>query len=172
LIFPSKTWFFGIYLNFQGQKSFLNQYLPHSESKSYKIKFIKSCSPRYFQKNQDHIPIPPKFSATIQFNFQWRNHSIFNNFCTASLNAMKLSWCTPPSQELSKETKNVIWNIPVQWISSVQNKTNYFVSYINVLKTFVTTLCYNNDESVIFLSCKMFFHWKCKWIMCCFYHFT
>jgi hypothetical protein len=35
LIFPSKTWFFGIYLNFQQQKSFKNLYLPHSESKSY-----------------------------------------------------------------------------------------------------------------------------------------
>jgi hypothetical protein len=31
LIFPSKTWFFGIYLNFQWQKSLKNQYLPHSE---------------------------------------------------------------------------------------------------------------------------------------------
>jgi hypothetical protein len=28
LIFPSKTWFFGIYLNFQQQKSLKNQYLP------------------------------------------------------------------------------------------------------------------------------------------------
>jgi hypothetical protein len=33
LIFPSQTWFFGIYLNFQQQKSLKNQYLPHSESK-------------------------------------------------------------------------------------------------------------------------------------------
>jgi hypothetical protein len=23
---------------------------------------------------------------------------------------------------------------------------------------------------VIFLSCKMFFHWKCRWAECCFYH--
>jgi hypothetical protein len=30
-----KTWFFGIYLSFQWQKSLKNQYLPHSESKSY-----------------------------------------------------------------------------------------------------------------------------------------
>ncbi len=37
LIFPSKTWFFGIYLNFQQQKSLKIQYLPHSESKSYQI---------------------------------------------------------------------------------------------------------------------------------------
>jgi hypothetical protein len=37
LIFPSKTWFLGIYLNFQWQKSLKTQYLPHSESKSYQI---------------------------------------------------------------------------------------------------------------------------------------
>ncbi len=42
LIFPSKTWFFGIYLNFQWHKSLKNQYLPHFESKSYQITSIKS----------------------------------------------------------------------------------------------------------------------------------
>jgi hypothetical protein len=65
LIFPSETWFFGIYLNFQQQKSLRNQYLPHSESKSYQINSIKSCSSRSFQQHRRHIPIPPKFSATI-----------------------------------------------------------------------------------------------------------
>jgi hypothetical protein len=30
LIFPSETWFFGIYLNFQRQKSLKNQYLQGS----------------------------------------------------------------------------------------------------------------------------------------------
>jgi hypothetical protein len=65
LIFPSKTWFFGIYLNLQWQKSLLNQYLPHSESKSHQINFIKSCSSRSFQQHHRHIPISPKFSATI-----------------------------------------------------------------------------------------------------------
>ncbi len=42
LIFPSKTWFFEIYLNFQWHKSLKNQYLPHSKSKSYQINSIKS----------------------------------------------------------------------------------------------------------------------------------
>jgi hypothetical protein len=65
LIFPSKTWFFGIYLNFQWQKSPKNQYLPHSESKSDQINSIKSCSSRSFQQHQWHIPIPPKFPAMI-----------------------------------------------------------------------------------------------------------
>ncbi len=65
LIFPSETWFFGIYLNFQRQNSLKNQYLPHSESRSYQIKSIKSRSSRSFQQHQRPIPIPPKFSATI-----------------------------------------------------------------------------------------------------------
>ncbi len=42
LIFPSKTWFFEIYLNFQWQKSLKNHYLPHSESKSYQINSINT----------------------------------------------------------------------------------------------------------------------------------
>jgi hypothetical protein len=62
-IFPSKTWSFGIYLNFQQQKSLQNQYLPHSESKSYQINSIKSCSSKSSQQHQRHIPIPPKYSA-------------------------------------------------------------------------------------------------------------
>jgi hypothetical protein len=65
LIFPSKTWFCGIYLNFQQQKSLKNQYLPHSQSKSYQINSLKSCSSRSFQQHQSHIPIPLKISATI-----------------------------------------------------------------------------------------------------------
>jgi hypothetical protein len=53
LTFPSKTWFFGIYLNFQQQKSLKNQYLPESESKSYQINSIKSPLIKIF-------PITPK----------------------------------------------------------------------------------------------------------------
>jgi hypothetical protein len=117
LIFPSKTWFFGIYLNFQQQKSLKNQYLPLSESKSYQINSIKSCSSRSFQQHQRHIPIPPTFSSMIWFNFQWRNHSIFKNFCTASPNIMEPSRCTPPRWVLFKDIKNTIWSIPAQWIS-------------------------------------------------------
>jgi hypothetical protein len=52
-------------LKIQWQKSLLNQYLPHSESTSYQINSIKSCSSRSFQQHQRHIPIPPKISAMI-----------------------------------------------------------------------------------------------------------
>ncbi len=71
LIFPSKTWFFGTYLNFQWQKSVRNQHLPHFESKSYQINSIKSCSSRSFQQHQRHIPIPLKFSAMINMIAKW-----------------------------------------------------------------------------------------------------
>ncbi len=65
LIFPSKTWFFGINLNFQQQKSLKNQYPPHSKYESYQINSIKSCSSTSFQQQQSHFPIPLKFSATL-----------------------------------------------------------------------------------------------------------
>jgi hypothetical protein len=64
MIFPFKTWFFGIYLNFLQQKSLKIQYLPHSKSKSYQINSIKSYTSRSFQQHQMHIPIPGKFSAS------------------------------------------------------------------------------------------------------------
>jgi hypothetical protein len=64
LIFPSKTWFCGIYLNFQPQESLKNQY-QCSESKSYQINSIKFCSSRSLQQHRRQILIPPKISATI-----------------------------------------------------------------------------------------------------------
>jgi hypothetical protein len=45
---------------FSGTNHLKNQYLPHSESKSYQINSFKSCSSRSFQQHQRHIPIPPK----------------------------------------------------------------------------------------------------------------
>ncbi len=70
LIFPSKTWFFGIYLNFQWQKSLKNQYLPHSESKSYQTNSI----------NLAHQDLPNNTKGTFQFlwKFQLRFNLIFN----------------------------------------------------------------------------------------------
>jgi hypothetical protein len=56
-------------LNFQWQESLQIQYLPHSQSKSYQIDSIKSCSSRSFQQHQRHIPIPLKLSATILIYF-------------------------------------------------------------------------------------------------------
>jgi hypothetical protein len=70
LIFRSKTWFFGIYLNFQWQKSLKNQYLSHSESKSYQINSIKSS----------HQDIFNNIKGTFQFlrNFLLWYNLFFN----------------------------------------------------------------------------------------------
>jgi len=70
LIFPFKTWFFGIDLNFQQQKSLKNRDLPHFESKSYQINSIKSSSSRSFQHTK----------GTFQFlwSFQLWFNLIFN----------------------------------------------------------------------------------------------
>jgi hypothetical protein len=115
LIFPSKTWFFGIYL-----KSLKIQYLPYSESKSYQINSIKSCSSRSFQ-HQRHIPIPLKFSVKKSFNIQELLHRKSKCHETKPM----CPW------ELSKETKNVIWSLPViQWILLVQTKQNKQTTFL------------------------------------------
>jgi hypothetical protein len=126
----------GIYLIFQLQKSLKNQYLSHSKSKSYQINSIKSYSSRSFQEHRRHIPIPPKFSAMMWFNFQWRNHSIFKNFCTASPNAMKPSQCTPPPQELPKSPR--AWSEASRFGRSQKHKQ----SKTNKLPSFIDRSCY------------------------------
>jgi len=68
--FLPKPGFLGIYFNFQWQKSFKNQYLPHSESKYKQINSIRSCSSRSFQQHQRHIPILQKFLVKKSFNIQ------------------------------------------------------------------------------------------------------
>ncbi len=129
LIFPSKTWSSGIYLNFKRQKSLKIQYLPHSESKSYQINSIKSCSSRYLQQHQRHIPIPPKLSATILFNFEWRKHSIFKNFCTASPNIMYQEAHAPLLVKSFPKTPRTRSKHPglVDLITTKQNKLPSFV---------------------------------------------
>jgi hypothetical protein len=67
---------------FSGRNHLKNQYLPHSKSKSYQINSIKSCSSKSFQQHQSTFQIPPKFSATIQFNFQWKNLLHHKSKCT------------------------------------------------------------------------------------------
>ncbi len=63
--FQNLVFFWEFIWIFSGRNPLKNRYLPHSESKSYQINSIKSCSSRTFQQHQSHIPIPPKISATI-----------------------------------------------------------------------------------------------------------
>jgi len=132
LIFPSKTWFLGIYLNFQQQKSLKNQYLSYSKSKSYQINSIKYCSSRLSQQYQS----PFQFLRNFQLRFNW----IFSEeiiqysrtFAPQVQTWMERSPCTAPHWELSKDTKNTIRKNPglVDLISTKakQNKTNYLPS--------------------------------------------
>jgi hypothetical protein len=70
LIFPSKTWFLEIYLNFQQQKSLKTRYLPHSQSKSYQINLL----------NPPHQDLSNDIKVTFQLlqNFQLRFNLVFS----------------------------------------------------------------------------------------------
>ncbi len=108
LILPSKICVFGIYLNFQRHKSLKNQNLSQSESKSYQINSIKSCSSRSFQEHQRHIPIPPKYQLQYNLIFSEEIIQYSRTFAPGSPNVMEPSPCIPPHRELSKDTKNSI----------------------------------------------------------------
>jgi hypothetical protein len=131
LIFPSKTWCFRISIwIFSGRYHLKNQYLPHSGSKSYQINYIKSCASRSFSNNtKETFQFLQNFELWFYFAFQWKNHSIFKNFCTTSPSVMEPSPCTHPCQELSKDTKKTICSIPLQWI--YQTKLTTFLHIHN-----------------------------------------
>jgi hypothetical protein len=135
LIFPSKTWFFfGIYLNFQLQKSLKKSISPTFWIQILLNKFHKSCSSRSSQQHQRHIPIPPKFAATIlihfwvkkSFNIQELFHCKSKHHGTKPMHSSSLrafqrhqehdpittkqnkTNYLPPHRDLSKDTKNMI----------------------------------------------------------------
>jgi hypothetical protein len=116
-IFPSKTWFFKIYMNFQWQKSFKNQYFPHYKSKSYQINSINSCSSRSF----------PNTKGKFQFfsNFQLWFNLIFNEKKIQYLKTFALqvqtSWTQTHAPLLVKSFPKTpeTWfgTFPFRWIS-------------------------------------------------------
>ncbi len=91
LISPSKTWFFGIYLNCRQQKCLENQYLPHSESKSYQINSIKSLLIKIF-------PSTPNAHFNSFDNLQLRFNFIFSEEIIQSSRLLhRKSNCYEPS---------------------------------------------------------------------------
>jgi hypothetical protein len=123
--------FFWIFLYFQWQKSLKKSMsLIYSESKSYQINSIKSCSSRSFQQHQKHIPIPLKILAMILI-FSEEIIQYSRTFVPQVQTSWNQSWGTRPRWELSKDTKNVIWSIPVQWISWVQTKQNKQTTFLH-----------------------------------------
>ncbi len=63
--FLPKTGFSKFIWIFSGRNHLKNQYLSHSESKSYQINITKSGSSGSFQQHQRPVPIPSKISAMI-----------------------------------------------------------------------------------------------------------
>ncbi len=117
LIFACKTWFFGIYLNFQQQKSPKNQYLPHSESKSYQINSIKSS-------HQD-LSNDTKGTFQLFWNFQPWFNLIFSRkiiqYSRTFAPQVQTSWnqAQHPSSSSSRAFQihqETIWSILVRWI--------------------------------------------------------
>jgi hypothetical protein len=130
LIFSSKTWFFGIYLNFQQQKSLKNQYLTSSKSKSYQINSI----------NPDHQDLSNNIKDIFQFlrNFQlWFNLIFIKEIIQYSRTfvlQVQTSWNEAHAPLLIKSFPNTPrTQSEASWFSGSHSyKTNYLPSKIDM----------------------------------------
>jgi len=127
-IFPSKTWFFGIYLNFQQQKSLKHQYLPHSESKYYQINSIKSCSSRSFQNTKGSFQFLQKFQ--LWFNSIFTEEVI--QYSKTSTQHVQTPWNQANAPLLERaferdEEHNLKHPSSVDPVSTKQNKQTTFL---------------------------------------------
>ncbi len=132
LIFPSKTWFFGIYWSFQQQKSLWIQCLPRSESKSWQMNSIKSCSSRSFNNT--------KATSQILWNFQLWFNLIFSEeivqYSRTFAPQVQASWNQAHGPLLIKSFPKTprTWSSEASWFggshidNTKQNKTNYLPS--------------------------------------------
>ncbi len=117
LIFPSKTWFLEFIWIFS-----CRNHLKINISHILNLNLAK-----WFILNPPHQDLSNNTKGTLQFlrNFQLQFNLIFSEEiiqCSRTSTPQvqtpwKPSWCTRPPQELSKETKNAIWSIPVRWMS-------------------------------------------------------
>jgi hypothetical protein len=117
---------------FSGRNYFKINISHNSESKSYQINSIKSCSSRSFQQHT---------KGTFQFlrNFQLRFHLIFSEeiiqYSRTFAPQVQTSWnqpspCTPSHRELSNDQKRYLKHpSSVDLIST--NKTNKLPSFID-----------------------------------------
>ncbi len=120
LIFPSKTWFSEIYLNFQQAEITFKSISP----KSYQINSIKSYSSKSFQQHQRHIPIPPKFSATVKKSFNIQKLLHRKSKCHGTKPMHPSSWRAFQRHQ----EHNLKHPGSVNLITTKQNKTNYLPS--------------------------------------------
>ncbi len=127
LIFPSKTWFLRIYLHFQWQKLLKNQYLTHSESKSYQINSIEikifSTKPKAHSNSFENFSYNLiECSVKKSFNIQELSHCKSKHHGTKHVHPFLLK-AFQRHQEHDLKHPSL-----VDFISTKQNKTNYLPS--------------------------------------------
>jgi len=123
---------------FKWQKSLKKSISPNILNPNLtKINSIKSWLIKIFPTtSKAHSNSSEIFSYNlIWFNFQWKNHSIFKNFCTTSPDIMmepSRPCTTPPHPELSKDTQNTTnWSISQFGGSHITTKQNKLPSFID-----------------------------------------
>ncbi len=109
LIFPSKTWIFGISSKIFSGRNHLKINISHILNPNLTKSILLNPAHQDLSNNTKGTF---QFLRNFQLQFQWRSPSMFKNFCTTSPKAMEPSPCTPsrwaPCWELSKDTKNTI----------------------------------------------------------------
>jgi hypothetical protein len=141
----SLNWFF------LPKPDFLEFISNFSDSNHFKINISHILKPNLTKQiplNPAHQDLSNKIKGTFQFlqNFQWRNHSIFKNFYTASPDIMEPSPCThsysvlvesfPKTQRTQSEAP-----LPsVDLITTIQNKLPSFIDRSSNQKNSPTVL--------------------------------
>jgi len=119
---------FGIYLNFQWQKSLKNQYLPHSESKSYQINSIHPV----------HQGLSTNTKDTFQFlwNFQLQFNLIFSEkiiqYSKTSTLQVQTPWNQVDAPLLKRDQKcDLKQPSSVDLISTNETKQNKWTTFLH-----------------------------------------
>ncbi len=137
LIFPSKTWFFRIYLNFQHQKSLENQYLPH---------FSIQILPNKIPLNPTHQDLSNNIKGTFQFLLQ--NFQLWFNLIL--------------SEEIIQYSKNFRFASPNRHGPHQVNHSFYNLNYLNQPRTASSTFLFLLWDFV-FVDCSWL---QCKGVEC------
>jgi len=123
--------FWNLFEIFSGRNHFKINISPHSESKSYQVNSIKSCSSRSFQQHQRNIPILLKFSATIWFNLIFSEEIIQHSrtFALQVPTAWNQAHAPLLIESFPNDIKNTILKHPgsVDLITTKQNKLPSFI---------------------------------------------
>ncbi len=117
-----KKQFFGKLFEFSASKITSKSISPNSKSKSYQVNSINSSHQDIFKNTKCTFQFLSKFQLRFNLIFSEEIIQYSKTFAPQVQTSWNQSPCTPPPQELSKETKNTIWDIMVWWISYLQTK--------------------------------------------------